>query len=766
VYRNRLYYLLKPLIPWSVRLAIRRRLALRKLPHIRDVWPIQPGSEKPPAGWPGWPEGKQFAFVLTHDVEGPEGLAKVRPLAELEMKLGFRSCFNFIPEGPYRVPDDLRTWLVSNGFEIGVHDLHHDGKLFASRENFRRCVPRINRYLKEWDAAGFRAGFMLHNLDWLHELSIRYDASTFDTDPFEPQPQGQHTIFPFWVPATKSEIRNPKSEITNPYLAACTPGPAHQTSNRGANPADFGLRTSDSASPLSDVGCRMSDCPADRAGYVELPYTLPQDSTLFLLLGEKSPRLWIQKLDWIARHGGMALVNVHPDYLHFRASDATNRTVTTGYYEQVLRHVSGLYGGNFWMATPRRVAGYVAGLSVKPLLRPRLRVCMASYSFYETDQRVMRYAEALAERGDQVDVLVLRNTGNAPRSENVAGVWVHRIQTRMGKSEQTRLAYLAPLVLFLLRAGLWITRSHWRNRYQLLHVHNVPDFLVFAAGYPKATGARVILDIHDIVPELYASKFSLGQPASLNKGLLVVERWSARFADHVILANHLWQQKYATRTGAGGKCSVFLNHVDTSVFHPRPRTRQDHKPLVLFPGGLQWHQGLDIAIRAFQLVIARLPEAELHIYGDGPTRASLMTLARELGLNGSVKFHQPRPVREIAGVMADADLGVVPKRADSFGNEAYSTKIMEFMALGVPVVVSSTQVDRFYFDDSVVRFFASGNVEELATAIIEVLQNREDTRARVVRASAYARSNCWESRKHDYLKLVDNLCASVPLHSD
>ncbi len=721
MYRNRLYYLLKPLIPWSVRMAVRRRLALRKRPRVADIWPIQPGSEKPPAGWPGWPEGKQFAFVLTHDVEGPEGLAKVRPLAELEMKLGFRSCFNFIPEGRYRVPTELREWLVANGFEIGVHDLRHDGKLFASRENFRRHAPVINQYLKDWGAAGFRAGFMLHNLDWLHDLDIQYDASTFDTDPFEPQPQGQHTIFPFWVPRPLSDS--------------------------------------------SDFGFRISDFATGRAGYIELPYTLPQDSTLFLLLGEKSPRLWIQKLDWIAPHGGLALVNVHPDYLHFGASDATDRTVTADHYEQLLRHAAVLYRDSSWGATPQGVARYVAGLPVKPVLRRRLRVCMASYSFYETDQRVMRYAEALAERGDHVDVLALCRTVNAPRRENMAGVWVHRLQTRTGKSEQARFAYLAPLVLFLVRTGWWIACSHRRNRYQLLHIHNVPDFLVFAAGRPKAAGARVILDIHDIVPELYASKFSPDQPASLNKALLAVERWSARFADHVILANHLWLEKYAARTGAAGKCSVFLNHVDTAVFHPRPRTRQDHKHLVLFPGGLQWHQGLDIAIRAFRQVIATLPEAELHIYGDGPARTPLMALARELGLNGSVRFHQPRPVREIAGVMADADLGVVPKRADSFGNEAYSTKIMEFMALGVPVVVSSTRVDRFYFDDSVVRFFESGSVDALATAIVEVLQDRGATQARVVRASAYARSNCWETRKQDYLKLVDDLCANGHVRS-
>lgn len=196
--RTRLYYRLKPLLPRAMRMGVRRWFAERKRKRVSDVWPILPGSEKPPAGWQGWPDGKQFAFVLTHDVEGPDGLAKVRPLAELEMKLGFRSCFNFIPEGSYTVPLALRAWLTDNGFEVGVHDLHHDGLLFSSRASFLKRAERINRYLKEWGAVGFRSGFMLNNLEWLHDLDIRYDASTFDTDPFEPQPDGRGTIFPFW----------------------------------------------------------------------------------------------------------------------------------------------------------------------------------------------------------------------------------------------------------------------------------------------------------------------------------------------------------------------------------------------------------------------------------------------------------------------------------------------------------------------------------------------------------------------------------------
>src|SRR5205807_8433967 len=136
-----------------------------------------------------------------------------------------------------------------------------------------------------------------------------------------------------------------------------------------------------------------------------------------------------------------------------------------------------------------------------------------------------------------------------------------------------------------------------------------------------------------------------------------------------------------------------------------------------------------------------LPHCEFHIYGDGSAKESLVRLAADLGLDGSVQFFKPRSVREIAAIMAEADLGVVPKRADSFGNEAYSTKIMEFMAVGVPVVVSATKIDRYYFDDSVVKFFESGNSDALAKALVEVLQNEDLRRQMIGAALAYAAKN-------------------------
>jgi hypothetical protein len=296
------YYDLKPFIPERGRAAMRRLQARRLRRRHADTWPIDQTTARRPHGWQGWPGGKQFAFVLTHDVEGRTGLAQCERVAELEIDRGFRSSFNFVPEGEYRVPESLRAFLGERGFEVGVHDLHHDGKLYRSRDKFQQSAAKINDYLRSWGAVGFRSAFMLHNLDWLKDLDVRYDASTFDTDPFEPQPDGAATIFPFWI------ARN-----------------------------------------LVD-------------GYVELPYTLAQDSTLFNVLKEPTIGVWTAKLDWLASQGGMALVNVHPDYMRFdRPSGGPQYSASL--YEQFLEYVSRRYAREAWFALPREVATYVRGLN-------------------------------------------------------------------------------------------------------------------------------------------------------------------------------------------------------------------------------------------------------------------------------------------------------------------------------------------------------------------------------------------------------------------
>src|SRR5579864_7131787 len=122
---------------------MRRVRAKARRSSFADVWPIDPASSSAPPNWPGWPDGKRFAVVLTHDVEGTKGLSRVEALMNLEIKHGFRSCFNFVPEGEYRLSDSLRHTLEQNGFEVGVHGLEHDGKLYSSKAEFAAKAARI-----------------------------------------------------------------------------------------------------------------------------------------------------------------------------------------------------------------------------------------------------------------------------------------------------------------------------------------------------------------------------------------------------------------------------------------------------------------------------------------------------------------------------------------------------------------------------------------------------------------------------------------------
>jgi glycosyltransferase involved in cell wall biosynthesis len=197
------------------------------------------------------------------------------------------------------------------------------------------------------------------------------------------------------------------------------------------------------------------------------------------------------------------------------------------------------------------------------------------------------------------------------------------------------------------------------------------------------------------------------------------------------------------------------------VFRGTLRTRGDDGRFILsYPGTLNWHQGLDIAIRAFGLVHQHAPAMEFHIHGEGSAKPDLQRLVHELGLAGKVHLHDPLPLREIAAVMANADLGVVPKRDDSFGGEAFSTKILEFMALGVPVVVADTRIDRHYFNDTLLRFFRSGDVEGLARAMLDAYHERERGAAMAANALAYVRENSWGRKKSDYLAVVRGLVGS------
>ncbi len=390
-----------------------------------------------------------------------------------------------------------------------------------------------------------------------------------------------------------------------------------------------------------------------------------------------------------------------------------------------------------------------------------MKACMVAYTFYENDNRVRRYAETLARRGDHVDVVALCKAGKSSK-EVINGVCVYRIQRRVF-DEKGKFTYLGKLLLFFLRSFVFLTWKQLHGRYDLIHVHSIPDFEVFAAIFPKLTGSKIILDIHDMVPEFYLSKFNSSSNSLMFKLLVAVERMSATFADHVIAANHIWLDRLCERSVRSAHCTVILNFPDTDIFHLRGRNRNDRKFIMVYPGSLNYHQGVDIAIRAFKRIADKCPEAEFHIYGAGDQVDFLKGLIAQLDLQDRVFLKGVRSFPEIAVIMENSDLGVVPKRNDGFGNEAFSTKIFEFMSLDVPLIVSETAIDRYYFNDSIVKFFKSNDEKCLAEAMLQLITHPEMRQELVRNAREFIKDYVWDRNKAMYLDLVDSLVS--PAHS-
>jgi glycosyltransferase involved in cell wall biosynthesis len=407
------------------------------------------------------------------------------------------------------------------------------------------------------------------------------------------------------------------------------------------------------------------------------------------------------------------------------------------------------------------------GAPSMPFVDPRPqdghRICMVVYAFYENDTRVMQYADALVERGDRVDVIALRRSAALPEYEMLRGVHVHRIQSRT-VNEKGLYAYGSRILRFTLAAAWHLRRLHRQHSYDLIHVHNVPDTLVFAAAYPKWKRVPIILDIHDLLPEFFASKFRVEHSSRKFRLLTWMERLSAAFATHIIVANDLWCQRLAARSSRTEKCSVVRNRPDLSIFRGSvgKRTKPAGKFLMTYPGSLNWHQGLDVAIAAFAKVADQMPDAEFHIYGEGAAKPSLIALVKDLRLEDRIVFHDMLPSRDVAEVMAMTDLAIEPKRSTSaFGNEALSTKILEFMCLGVPVIASRTAIHQYYYDESIIQYYSNDDADELATQMLRLKNDPARRKAMAAGARRYAEANTWDTRKSEYLHRVDVLVGAA-----
>jgi len=387
------------------------------------------------------------------------------------------------------------------------------------------------------------------------------------------------------------------------------------------------------------------------------------------------------------------------------------------------------------------------------------RHCMIVHAYYPVGEtRVQREALALIDAGYAVDVICLRERGEAPRAEE-DGVQIYRLPVRRHKGHGL-LVQLLEYLAFLILAAVQVSVLHLRQRYGTVQIHNLPDFLVFAGLVPKLTGARLVLDLHDLMPEFFASKFESGLQSWPVRLVIWQEQLACRFAHHVITVTESWRQTLIERGVPADKVSVVMNVADPRIFkrngeRPSPQSN-GHGFHLIYHGTFAHRYGVDLILRAVERVRPSLPNIHATLLGGGEYRDELVQLAEALNLAEYVEISPTLlPATELPPLLQQADVGIVPNRSNIFTDGLLPTKLMEYVALGTPVIAARTPTITTYFNDQMVQFFTPDDVEDLTRCILQLGQDKARLKALYQNADKFNQQYSWENVAANYVALID-----------
>jgi glycosyltransferase involved in cell wall biosynthesis len=388
-------------------------------------------------------------------------------------------------------------------------------------------------------------------------------------------------------------------------------------------------------------------------------------------------------------------------------------------------------------------------------------VCIVSQSLYEFDPRVRRKAEALVAAGYSVDALALRSP-QASKHYILNGVNVRTISLPKKRGSLSRYAF--EYVCFFLWAFVRVSLQMRQRRYAVVDVNTLPDFLIFAGALARWMGAKLVLDMHEITPEFYISKYGIAESSRAVRFLKWAEKVSFDFADHVIAINEPIRDLFVGRGLPRSKSTVIMNTADEARFVPTPSAdaaAASAKFVMMYHGTLTRIYGLDIAIEAFALAHEAMPGAELWIVGFGPEESSLESLIQERGLTSKCRLVGRVPPASMSEWLNKCDAGILPMRRDIFLDFASPNKLAEYIVMGKVVVISRLRAVRHYFSEEALAFVEPNNPSDLAKQMVRLYRDRELRLRMAARAKEEYAPTRWEVMRHRYLNLIEGMLAPV-----
>jgi glycosyltransferase involved in cell wall biosynthesis len=382
------------------------------------------------------------------------------------------------------------------------------------------------------------------------------------------------------------------------------------------------------------------------------------------------------------------------------------------------------------------------------------RAAVLLFSHYPFDPRPRRAAEALIAEGMQVEVICLKQSPNEPTREMFKGVDILRLP--ITRRRGGRVSYLYQYAAFIVSTFVIMTCRSLVRRFALVHVHNMPDMLVFSALVPRALGAKVILDLHDPMPELMVTIFGLDPGSVAVRLLKQIERWSIAFADLVFTVNRACREIFVSRSGTLDKIHVVMNAPDEEIFAFGSATAgawdRSRPFVIMYHGSIVERNGLDVAVAALATLRRTVPRAELRVYGARtPFLDAVMESVRRSGLEDAVRYCGGKALEEIRVAIDECDIGVIPNRRTSFTEINTPTRIFEYLARGRPVITGRTRGVRDYFDDDAMFFFELGDAEDLARGLAYVWEHPETMERVVKRGQEVYRAHRWSEERRGFI---------------
>jgi glycosyltransferase involved in cell wall biosynthesis len=390
------------------------------------------------------------------------------------------------------------------------------------------------------------------------------------------------------------------------------------------------------------------------------------------------------------------------------------------------------------------------------------RIAIVAHAAYPGDPRLRRQSDALIGAGHQVDLFCLRRPGEAreERGEGDAGMRILRLPVH--RAFAGFAGHMAEYLAFAGLAAVRLTREHRRRHYRLVQVATLPDFLAFAAAPLKLSGVPLLLDLHEDMPEFFRDRFAHPALRPLVPAVTAAARASAGIADELITVHEPLRQLSIARGVDPDKISVVMNSADTELFdarrHPRRPFMEDGELRLIHHSNLQRIYGLEVLIEAVASLEGSLP-VRVDIFGDGPYRSELEAVVARTGSADRVRLNGPVPIEQLPALIAAADVGVVPSLPEPYMHYSLSTKLLEYAAMGIPIVASDLATFRSHFSDEAIRYVPGGDPGALAAAFRSLAADPVATARLGAEAHRQAARYEWADQARRYLAIVERLTA-------